>query len=272
MRIINNTQVQIDANKRLLDALTAATAQQTATIQYNAYVDSATVGTAVNRLYSQVADGGPMPSITTGRTITFNNTTAATDLDLYLTVGGTSPQPIALLTTIAAGGLFGSTSGRRIPSTSYVWDIPETYNWNGNFTCMPAGSPLMQYNAGPTIAEFGLNQVWTPLVPNLRDTFDISTVPSGIGTGANNGPRATVVALSQAAGFSVQQSYNYNVGVQIVPTPGALTTQTVTCIQTNGDSANSIGYPNDTAYPKQQTGSATGSYTVNFMDPVVSLP
>ena len=107
----------------------------------------------------------------------------------------------------------------------------------------------------------------------MRDTFDISNVPPGIGSGVNDGPRSAAVAASQAAGFSVQQSYNYNVGVQIVPPNlGVLPTQTVTVTQTDGDSPDSIGFPNDTAFPKQQTGEAQGNYLVSFLDPVVSLP
>ena len=141
---------------------------------------------------------------------------------------------------------------------------------------MPAGIPPPQYNAGPTIAEFGLNQYWHGATPPLRDTIDISTVPAGIGTGLNNGPRSAVVAASQAAGFTVQQSYNYNVGVQIVPPVGGGIVLppafTVTCTATDGDSPQSIGYPNDTAVPKQQTRDAIDNYIVNFLDPVVSLP
>ena len=217
-------------------------------------------GNSIENLYKVLATNALISAITPGRTITFNNNTSSTNLDLYLTVGGSNPLPIALVTTINVSG-------------SHVWDIPDTtYNWNGNFTTMPAGSPVPQFNAGPTIAEFGLNQVWHGSVPEIRDTFDISTVPAGIGTNANNGPRSLVVSLSRAAGFSVQQSFNYNVGIQIVPPAGALPTQTVTCNVTNGDSPDSIGFPNDTAFPKQQTGGALGNYIVNFVDPVVSVP
>jgi hypothetical protein len=76
-----------------------------------------------------------------------------------------------------------------------------------------------------------------------------------------------------ASGFTGQKAYSYNVGAQIIPTStgGLLPTQMVICTDTDGDCAQSIGYPNDTAFPKQQTGGATGSYTVNFLDPVVSL-
>ena len=95
-----------------------------------------------------------VPPIIAGRTITFNNITASTNIDLYLTVGGTNPQPIAQLTTINVGG------------PAYVWPISDTiYNWNGNFTVMPTGVPPPQYNAGPTIAEFGFNQVWSGATP-----------------------------------------------------------------------------------------------------------
>ncbi len=183
-------------------------------------------------------------------------------MDLYLTVGGTNPQPIKMLATITTAG------------PDYVWPIPDDiYGWNGNFTTMPTGISPPQFNAGPTIAEFGLNQYWHGATPDMRDTFDISTVPPGIGTNVNNGPRSAAVAASREAGFTIQQSFNYNVGVEIVSSVvgGVLPTVTVTCTVTNGDSPDSIGYPNDTAVPKQQTGVATGDYTVNFLDPVVSL-
>ena len=224
-----------------------------------------TSGNAIDNLYRALAAGATPPSIPAGRTITFNNNTASTNLDLYLTVGGTNPQPIALISSnISFGG------------GSHVWPIPDDiYGWNGNFTTMPAGVSPPQYNAGPTIAEFGLNQYWHGATPPLRDTIDISTVPSGIGTSVNNGPRSAAVAASRAVGFSVQQSYNYNVGVQIVPPVGGgivlPQAVTVTCINTNGDCAQSIGYPNDTANPKQQTRDAIGNYIINFIDPVVSL-
>ncbi len=216
-------------------------------------------GNSVENIYKVLAANALITAIIPGRTITFNNNTDSTNLDLYLTVGGSNPHPIALLTTINVTG-------------TYVWDIlDDVYGWNGNFTVMPAGVPPPQYNSGPTVAEFGLNQVWHGSVPEIRDTFDISTVPSGIGTNANDGPRSLVVSLSRAAGFTNQQSFNYNVGVQILPPAGALPVQTVSCDVTNGDSPDSIGYPNDTAFPKQQTGGALGNYVVNFIDPVVSL-
>jgi hypothetical protein len=99
----------------------------------------------------------------------------------------------------------------------------------------------------------------------MRDTFDISTVPGGLGSCCKNGPRSAAVAQSMASGFTGQKAYSYNVGAQIIPTSTGI------CTDTDGDCAQSIGYPNDTAFPKQQTGGATGSYTVNFLDPVVSL-
>jgi len=192
------------------------------------------------------------------RKVTFNNLTSATDVDLYLTVGGADPQPLALIDTIKVGDAF-------------IWNIPDISNWSGNFTTMPAGTPPPQYNAGPTLVEFGFNQIWSGMTPEIRDTFDISTVPPGIGTGANDGPRSLAVSLSRKAGFSDQQSYNYNVGMQIIPPSGVLPTQIITCNVTNGDSPDSIGFPNDTSFPKQQTGSALGDYIVNFIDPVVAL-
>ena len=219
-------------------------------------------GNEIDSINSALSSVGIYPPINPGRAISFQNQTAGTDLDLYLTEGGTSPKPLTKIATLTAGG------------APFVWPISDTkYNFSGNFTTMPAGAAPPTYNAGPTLVEFGLNQVWTGSVPPLRDTFDISTVPPGIGTGVNDGPRGAATAASQAAGFSVQQSYNYNVGAQIVPPNVApLPTQTVTCVETDGDCAQSIGFPNDTAFPKQQTGQAIGNYAVNFLDPVVSLP
>lgn len=228
----------------------------------NIYASLAQINTALGLL------GHPnsgYPPIVPGRTITFNNMTASQNLDLYLTVGGTNPKPITQLTTLTAGG------------APYVWAISDTlYNFQGNFTTMPAGVAPPQYNAGPTLAEFGLNQVWKGATPELRDTFDISTVPPGIGTCCNNGPRSAAVQASLNAGFTQQQAYNYNVGIQIMPPVGGgiILPQAVnvTCTDTNGDCAQSIGFPNDTANPKQQTRDALGNYVVNFLDPVVSLP
>ena len=267
-RIINtvrpSTQPQINTNTQTSNQHTSALAvnDQLYLLGSNYSNNHPTAGNSIDNLYRALAAGDTPPPIVAGRTVTFNNNTISTNLDLYLTVGGTNPQPITKLTTI-------NTSG------NYVWPIPDDiYGWNGNFTTMPAGIQPPQYNAGPTIAEFGLNQYWQGATPPMRDTFDISTVPPGIGTNVNNGPRSAAVAASQAAGFSVQQSFNYNVGVRIISSivGGLLPTVTVVCTATNGDSPDSIGYPNDTAVPKQQTGVATGNYTVDLIDPVVSLP
>lgn len=218
----------------------------------------------ISNLYSQVAAGTPPPSIPAGRTILFQNQTASTTLDVYLTQG----YPSATSPTIIAGG------AALPPSGTVSWPIPTIQGWSGNFTAFPSGSPSI---AGGTIAEFGLNQLWSGFTPNLRDTFDISTVPPGIGTNCNNGPRSMCVALSRQSGFSTQQSFGYNVGIEIIPpSTGSLPSQNVTCTSSNGDSPDSIGFPNDTAFPKQQTiqclTAPAGNYTVNFLDPVLPLP
>ncbi len=221
-------------------------------------------GNAIDNIYTALSNAGSIPPIKPGRTITFNNTTSSTNIDLYLTQGGTNPQPLTKIATINVSDMF-------------VWPISDTkYGFSGNFTTMPAGIVPPKFNAGPTLAEFGLNQVWSGATPEIRDTFDISTVPPGIDAKVNNGPRSTAVQISRSAGFSFQQSFNYNVGIQIIPPPTTsvppLPTQTVTCDVTNGDSPGSIGFPNDTAFPKQQTGDALGNYIVNFIDPVVTVP
>jgi hypothetical protein len=256
---IPGTQIDLNTETTETHATDIAVGQSNLLVSgsnYSANFPSA--GNSVDNLFKVLCDNGFITAPAVGRTITFNNNTSATNLDLYLTVGGTNPLPLTKLATI-------NTSG------SFMWPIPEIHNWTGNFTTLPAGASIPKFNAGPTIAEFGFNQVWSGFVPEIRDTFDISTVPSGIGTGANDGPRSLVVQLSRDAGFSIQQSFNYNVGVQIVPPAGVLPVQTVTCNVTDGNSPDSITFPNDTAFPKQQTAEALGSYIVNLIDPVVSL-
>jgi hypothetical protein len=220
----------------------------------------------VSNLYAQL--GASLPSLPTGRSILFQNQTASTTLDIYLTEG----YPNATPATIIAGG------SAVAPGSSVTWPIPPVQGWNGNFTAFPSGSAWVY---GATLAEFGLNQLWSGFTPPLRDTFDISTVPPGIGTQCNNGPHGfppntnNCVYFSEQSGFSTQQSYGYNVGIQIVPpTGGSLPSQVVTCTSSNGLSPDSIGYPNDTAFPKQQTIQCQtgGNYTVNFLDPVIALP
>lgn len=227
----------------------------------------------LSQTVAQLTAGDPLPTFPSGRTITFNNMTSSTTLDIYLTEGYPNESSAAII----SGG------SAVAPSSSVVWNIPTTSGWSGNFTAFPTGSPSLP---GATLAEFGLNQLWSGFVPPLRDTFDISTVPPGIGTLCNNGPHGfpppfppnppgenpNCVYYSLQSGFSTQQSYGYNIGIQIIPPAGSLPSSTITCTEQNGDSAESIGFPLDTAYPKQQTIELTGNYIVNFLDPVVSLP
>ncbi len=273
--IIPGSQPQINANTTNTSNVTTKTNKNTSAIAVGdqLYVkgdnytnNDPSAGNSIHNLYQALAAASPpiITAISPGRTITFKNNTSSTTLDLYVTVGGANPQPITLVTTINVGGM-------------HVWDISDTiYDWNGNFTVMPTGVSPPQFNAGPTVAEFGVNQLWHGFTPDMRDTFDISTVPPGIGTKVNDGPRSLAVQISRQAGFSKQQAFNYNVGIQIVPPATTsvppLPTVTVTCTATNGDSPGSIGFPNDTALPKQQTGDALGNYTVNFIDPVVTVP
>lgn len=220
---------------------------------------NAAMASHVSALTNYVASGTSVPTPATGRTLTFSNTTN-TSLDLYVTEGYPTPIPATLLATL-------------VPVTgTYVWDVPEVLGWNGNFQVAKTGT-LPQ--PGATLAEFGLNQLW-PGLGCLRDTFDISTVPPGLGTQLANGPHSACQQLSFSAGYTLQQSRGYNVGVQIVPptlppqpcTPTTLPTQTVTCNSIDGDSPGSVGFPNDTAFPKQQTGYAQGNYLVNLINPV----
>ncbi len=258
--IVPESQINLNTGNTQIHATDIAVSQSDLTVSAQNYSGTEPAGNSIENLYKVLVANGFVTAAVGGRTVTFNNTTSSTNLDLYLTQGGTNPMPITKLVTINVSGLF-------------VWLIPTTHGWNGNFTVLPAGAPIPKFNAGPTIAEFGFNQVWEGFMPQVRDTFDISTVPAGIGTNANDGPRSAVVQLSRDAGFSNQQSFNYNVGIQIVPTAGApIPVFPVTCNVTNGDSPDAIGFPNDTAAPKQQTGKATGNYIVNFIDPVVTVP
>uniref|UniRef100_A0A6C0BMJ1 Uncharacterized protein n=1 Tax=viral metagenome TaxID=1070528 RepID=A0A6C0BMJ1_9ZZZZ len=215
----------------------------------------------LSNLYTQIQSGAPIPPIPGGRTVTINNHTTSTTLDVYLTVGYPQASGPSLIGTLSPG------------SGTTTWNIPTTLGWNGNFTAFPQGSHPV---SGATLAEFGFNQLWSGATPPLRDTFDISTVPPGIGTRCNDGPHSDCSELSRQSGFTTQQSYGYNVGIQIIPpTGGSLPSQTVTCTEANGDSPDSVGYPNDTAFPKQQTielqAAPAGNYIVNFLDPVKHL-
>lgn len=226
---------------------------------------------------------GNTPAMATGRTIThINNTSIA--LDLYMTQGGADPQPIKLLVTLNPLGQPGNTFVFNILDyDSSVPQKPIGYNLSYNFNVLKSGDPIPQYNAGPTLVEFGTNQIWSGLIPDLRDTFDISCVPAGIGNLlCNNGQscRDQAVSLSLAAGYTQQQAYNYNVGAQIIPPNGtAIPSGNLATVSVSNSTApyssQAITYPLDTALPKQQTGSAkvgvAGNYIVNWINPVVSL-
>jgi len=231
----------------------------------------------INNAVAHLFSGGGAVSFPSTRIVTFNNMTSATTLDIYVTEG----YPSASSATLIPGG-----SAVAPGDPGVVWSIPSTAGWNGNFAAFPAGSSVA---VGSTLAEFGFNQLWSGATPPLRDTFDISTVPPGVGTLCNDGPHGfpppfppnppgsnpNCVYYSLRSGFSSQQSRGYNVGIRITPPPlggGALQRQTVECTQSDGDSPDSVGYPNDTAYPKQQTIDLGGNYTVDFLDPVVQLP
>jgi len=229
---------------------------------------------SINNVFSLISSGSSLPVMVTGRTITHTNLTGI-NLDLYITIGGLNPQPVTKITTLA-------------PGASYIFNIPDYdnngnpsgYNWNGNFNVLKSGDSVPLHNAGPTLAEFGTNQIWNNVqYAPLRDTIDISTVPAGIGNLlCNNGQkcRDTAVKLSQSTGlYTLQQSYNYNVGVEIIPPSGTAlpsgNLQTVKCTNTKGYPSDAIGYPLDTGLPKQQTGSSSGNYIVNWINPIVSL-
>jgi hypothetical protein len=238
---------------------TSTSTQQHSTNIQNQTQFNAALTSHINALTNYVATATTVPTPASGRIITFTNNTASTTLDLYVTEGYPTPTPATFLATLA-------------PTASYPWPIPEVLGWSGNFSAFRTGT---QPHPGSTLAEFGLNQLW-PGIGCLRDTMDISTVPPGLGTQLADGPHSACVALSAANGYSTQQSRGYNVGMSITPpilppqpcTPTTLTTQQVTCTSIDGNSAGSVGFPNDTAFPKQQTGYAQGDYQVDLLDPV----
>lgn len=216
----------------------------------------------LSNIIAQVFTPGPIPTFVSTRKVTFNNMTSTT-LDIYVTEG----YPNAHAPTIIPGGAAFAPG-----ATPVEWDIPATAGWNGNFTVYPTGATVM---SGSTLAEFGFNQFWHGATPATRETCDLSTVPPGIGTKCNDGPRETCVNISRQSGFSTQQSFGYNVGMRLTPpTSIILPFAIVTCTAANGDSAGSIGYPNDTAFPKQQTIDyiSTEGYTIDLLDPVRFLP
>lgn len=221
--------------------------------------DYTALAAQVQELTNTIIGGHTIASAPVGRKITFTNNTASTTLVLYLTEGYPSPSGPAPIATIA-------------PTASHEWHIPSVNGWNGNFRAFPVGQTLV---AGSTQFEIGVNQFVSGQTL-LRDTFNISTVPPGLGTKAANGPRSYAVSVSLAAGYSQQQAYGYNVGMRVTPPasppspPIILPTQQVACTSTNGDCGGSVGFPNDTAFPKQQTGYAFGNYLVELLDPVAS--
>ena len=130
----------------------------------------------IDNTVAQLNSGGAFAPFPGGRTVTFNNMTSATTLDIYVTEG----YPNAKGATIIPGGTAVAPGAPGV-----VWPIPTTAGWNGNFTVFPTGTPVL---VGASLAEFGFNQLWSGAVPPLRDTFDISTVPPGIGTLCSDGP------------------------------------------------------------------------------------
>ncbi len=218
----------------------------------------------LSNIIAHIYSGDPMPTaFSSTRKVTFKNMTSATTLDIYVTIGYPNAQGPAIIpggAAVAPG------------APAVLWDIPDTPGWNGNFTVYPTGATVM---SGSTLAEFGFNQLWHGAMPPLRETCDLSTVPPGIGTKCNDGPREACVQISRQSGFSRQQSFGYNVGIKVTPPlGGALPAMAVTCTAANGDSPGSIGFPNDTVFPKQQTieYSAVTGYTIDLLDPVRSLP
>ena len=67
--------------------------------------------------------------------------------------------PTALPYTIISGeSVLPPTTG------TIVWNIPNIQNWSVNFLAMPTGVPPLV--GGTTLAEFGLNQLWSGFTPS----------------------------------------------------------------------------------------------------------
>jgi hypothetical protein len=241
------------------------------------YKQNKTQNAGLQNILNLVANKETLPDMKTGRTITHTNKTNI-NLDLYVTIGGLNPEPLTKIATLTKNG------------GSHVFNILDYkdkkaigYNASYNFNVLPEGDKIPTYNAGPTLAEFGTNQIWASSTPNLRDTFDISCVPAGIGNLlCKDGQkcRDKAVNLSKKSGYTQQQAYNYNVGCEIIPPNGIKipsgNLETVNVIKSKAPySSDAIGFPLDTAVPKQQTGSAieteAGNYSVIWKGPIVSL-
>lgn len=218
-----------------------------------------------NVVPAQVIDTPPL----TGRTVTFTNNTGST---FNLWTANNQSNVVTLLVNQFEDG------------DSYIFNIPDVGTlpspntfWSGNFGLLPLTSSWIDY-VGITLAEFTFNAPTVISASNIqyRDTFDISNVPPGIGSQFPNGPRSSCVTVSCQAGYKQQQAYGYNVGIQIVPPTSGISpaSQTVTANSTNGSSPDSIGFPNDTAVPKQQTilPNSPGNYNVYFTTPVATWP
>lgn len=196
----------------------------------------------------------------TGRTISIQNkNTEEKKLYVYLTEGAPLPSGPTFLWSLDY-------------NETKVWGIPATSDYSGAITVSTQEGSLPP--EGSTRFEFGFNQMW-PDPNNPRDTVNLSTVPPALPPSADNGPRKAAVTSSESNGFSPPQSYGYNVGMKLIPPAGSSLPApqdpftTVICNNADGDSAGAVTYPNDTAYPKQQTGLATGNYTLELIDPIV---
>jgi hypothetical protein len=190
----------------------------------------------------------------TAANVIFTNTSNTT-LDIYYTAGAPVPAaPTVIATLVKTVGTF-------------TWPIPTVHNVSGNFFAVPTGKPAIR---GATLFEFGFNQVY-PGDAVLRNTYDISTVPPIAPEPTST--RAECVSASLLAGFSDAQSHGYNFGISLVPPVsvevGFLSTP-VSVAVTSGVSAGAIGFPLDTAYPKQQTIHTVGDYALAFTNPVNS--
>lgn len=222
------------------------------------------------------------PPIKQNRTITHSNTSGF-DIDLYVTYGARPDLPHppgpAKITTIPNGETF-------------VFNILNLYTFTCNFTVLLKDQQFPGDSAGMTLTEFAFNAPWIAkdgTVTNFTDNFDISTVSPGLPPDWDNpnppptppSVRDQAIILSQNSGngFTLQQSYNYNFGVTIVP-PNVGAGTTITCKNINGTNDNiasscSISFPSDTNYPQQQTipcyEDVAGNYFINWHGPVANI-
>ena len=200
-----------------------------------------------------------------------NNIKQDENVDLYVMYEGNNPQPPKFITTLN----YHVGVALRIPDYDLNHN-PIGYNAKFKYFILKHGQKMPKTYEGITFVEFNTNQIYLGLDPNLRDTFNISCIPAGIGVNnilCDNGQccRNKALELSREVGYTKQQSYSYNYGVTINPSAGTNIPSgnllSVSCLNPKGYPSEAVGYPLDIGLPKQQTGNALTNYEVIFSLP-----